>query len=241
MFFPFFDPLYLLLIGPAFILAMWAQNRVKGTYRKYSQVMSSSGIPAHVAARRLLDAVGLYNVEVKRVPGELTDHYDPTKKVLRLSDGVFDSNSLAAVAIAAHEAGHAMQDKIRYPFLVLRTAMVPITTFGSRFGYFMLIGGFLLAMFTGGGELGLAVAWIGLALFSTAFVFALITLPVEFDASKRALQMMESVYVISGAERLHAKKVLDAAALTYIAAMFIALMQVLYFALRLLALSGSRD
>jgi Zn-dependent membrane protease YugP len=233
--------LYLLLIGPAFILAMWAQNRVKGTYRKYSQVMSSSGIPAHLAARRLLDAVGLYNVEVKRVPGELTDHYDPTKKVLRLSDGVFDSNSLAAVAIAAHEAGHAMQDKIRYPFLVLRTAMVPITTFGSRFGYFMLIGGFLLAMFTGGGELGLAVAWIGLALFSTAFVFALITLPVEFDASKRALQMMESVYVISGAERLHAKKVLDAAALTYIAAMFIALMQVLYFALRLLALSGSRD
>ncbi|MYD92260.1 MAG: zinc metallopeptidase [Chloroflexi bacterium] len=220
---------------------MWAQNRVKGTYRKYSQVMSSSGIPAHLAARRLLDAVGLYNVEVKRVPGELTDHYDPTKKVLRLSDGVFDSNSLAAVAIAAHEAGHAMQDKIRYPFLVLRTAMVPITTFGSRFGYFMLIGGFLLAMFTGGGELGLAVAWIGLALFSTAFVFALITLPVEFDASRRAIQMMEGVYVISGAERVHAKKVLDAAALTYIAAMFIALMQVLYFALRLLALSGSRD
>ena len=185
--------------------------------------------------------MGLYNVDIKRVPGELTDHYDPTKKVLRLSDGVFDSNSLAAVAIAAHEAGHAMQDKIRYPFLVLRTAMVPITTFGSRFGYFMLIGGFLLALFTGGGELGLAVAWIGLALFSTAFVFALITLPVEFDASRRAIQMMESVHVISGAERLHAKKVLDAAALTYIAAMFVALMQVLYFALRLLALSGSRD
>ena len=220
---------------------MWAQNRVKGTYRKYSQVMSSSGIPAHLAARRLLDAVGLYDVEVKRVPGELTDHYDPTKKVLRLSDGVFDSNSLAAVAIAAHEAGHAMQDKIRYPFLVLRTAMVPITTFGSRFGYFMLIGGFLLALFSGGSPLGLAVAWIGLALFATAFVFALITLPVEFDASRRAIQMMESVYVISGAERVHAKKVLDAAALTYIAAMFIALMQVLYFALRLLALSGSRD
>lgn len=241
MFIPFFDPLYLLLIAPAFILAMWAQSRVKGTYNKYSQVMSSSGIPAHMAARRLLDAVGLYNVEVKRVPGELTDHYDPTKKVLRLSDGVFDSNSLAAVAIAAHEAGHAMQDKIRYPFLVLRTAMVPITTFGSRFGYFMLFGGLILVMFTGPSPIGLAVAWIGLALFSTAFVFALITLPVEFDASRRAIQMMESVYVISGAERLHAKKVLDAAALTYIAAMFIALMQVLYFALRLLALSGSRD
>ena len=241
MFIPFFDPFYLLLIGPAFILAMWAQSRVKGTYNKYSQVMSSSGIPAHMAARRLLDAVGLYNVEVKRVPGELTDHYDPTKKVLRLSDGVFDSNSLAAVAIAAHEAGHAMQDKLRYPFLVLRTAMVPITTFGSRFGYFMLFGGLILAMFTGGSPLGLTVAWIGLALFSTAFVFALITLPVEFDASRRAIQMMESVHVISGAERLHAKKVLDAAALTYIAAMFIALMQVLYFALRLLALSGSRD
>ena len=203
--------------------------------------MSSSGIPAHMAARRLLDAVGLYNVDIKRVPGELTDHYDPTKKVLRLSDGVFDSNSLAAVAIAAHEAGHAMQDKIGYPFLVLRTAMVPITTFGSRFGYFMLFGGLILVMFTGPSPIGLAVGWIGLALFSTAFVFALITLPVEFDASRRAIQMMESVHVISGAERLHAKKVLDAAALTYIAAMFVTLMQVLYFALRLLALSGSRD
>ena len=159
MFFPFFDPLYFLLIGPAFILAMWAQNRVKGTYRKYSQVMSSSGIPAHMAARRLLDAVGLYNVDIKRVPGELTDHYDPTKKVLRLSDGVFDSNSLAAVAIAAHEAGHAMQDKIGYPFLVLRTAMVPITTFGSRFRLFHAVRWLPAGDVHGRqSELGLAVA-----------------------------------------------------------------------------------
>ena len=172
VFIPFFDPLYLLLIAPAFILAMWAQNRVKSTYHKYSQVGSSAGIPAHLAARRLLDAVGLTNVEVKRVPGELSDHYDPKQKVLRLSDGVFDSSSLAAVAIAAHEAGHAMQDEIKYPFLMLRTAMVPITSFGSRFGYFMLIGGFLLAVFTGVSPIGLTIAWIGLGLFSTAFVFA---------------------------------------------------------------------
>tara|TARA_B100000029_G_scaffold243632_2_gene240878 strand:- start:2796 stop:3530 length:735 start_codon:yes stop_codon:yes gene_type:complete len=240
VFFPFFDPLYLILIAPAFVLAMWAQNRVKKTYAEYSKVMASSAIPAHVAARRLLDAVGLTTVEVKRVPGELSDHYDPTKKVLRLSDGVFDSTSLAAVAIAAHEAGHAMQDKIRYPFLVMRTAMVPITTFGSRFGYFMLIGGFFLAVLTGVSPIGLTIAWIGLALFSTAFVFALITLPVEFDASRRALGMMQAVGVINGSEGAHAKKVLDAAALTYVAAMFVALMQVLYFALRLLALSGRR-
>ena len=144
MFFPFFDPLYFLLIGPAFILAMWAQNRVKGTYRKYSQVMSSSGIPAHAAARRLLDAVGLYNVDIKRVPGELTDHYDPTKKVLRLSDGVFDSNSLAAVAIAAHEAGHAMQDKIRLPVPgSCGRPWCPSRRSGRDFGYFMLFGGLI--------------------------------------------------------------------------------------------------
>ena len=240
VFIPFFDPLYLLLIAPAFILAMWAQNRVKSTYHKYSQVGSSAGIPAHLAARRLLDAVGLTNVEVKRVPGELSDHYDPKQKVLRLSDGVFDSSSLAAVAIAAHEAGHAMQDEIKYPFLMLRTAMVPITSFGSRFGYFMLIGGFLLAVFTGVSPIGLTIAWIGLGLFSTAFVFALITLPVEFDASRRAVGLMEQAGLVTGGEGVHAKKVLDAAALTYIAAMFVALMQVLYFALRLLALSGRR-
>ncbi len=240
MFFPLFDPMYLLLIGPAFVLAMWAQSRVKGTYRKYSQVMSSTGLPANLAARKLLDSVGLFNVEVKRVPGQLSDHYDPTHKVLRLSDGVYASTSLAAVAIAAHEAGHAIQDQNRYPFLVLRTAMVPVTTFGSRFGYFLLIGGFLLVVFTGAGGIGLPIAWLGLALFSTAFVFALITLPVEFNASKRALALMERVAVVSGAERVHAKKVLDAAALTYVAAMFIALMQVVYFALQLLGMSGRR-
>ena len=240
MFFPFLDPYYLLLIGPAFIVAMWAQSRVRSTYKKYSRVMASSGMPAHLAARRLLDAVGLTNVEVKRVPGELTDHYDPRHKVLRLSDGVYGNSSLAAVAIAAHEAGHAMQDKVRYPFLVLRTAMVPVTSFGSRLGYFLLIGGFLLALFTGPGSPGIAIAWLGLILFSTAFVFSVITLPVEFNASRRAIRMMERVGVVSGAERVHAKRVLDAAALTYVAAMFVALMQVVYFALRLLALSGRR-
>ncbi len=237
MFFPLFDPLYLLLIGPAFIVAMWAQSRVRGTYQKYSQVMSSSGMSAAMAARRLLDSVGLYNVEVKRVPGDLTDHYDPRHKVLRLSDGVYGSNSLAAVAIAAHEAGHAMQDKVRYPWLVMRSAMVPMTTFGSQLGYVLLIVGFMLALFAQS-PIGVPIGVVGLVLFSTAFVFSLVTLPVEFNASSRALRLMETVQVVSGAERVHAKKVLDAAALTYVAAMFIALMQVLYFALRLLALAG---
>ena len=240
MFFPFFDPLYLLLVAPAFLVAMWAQARVRGTYQKYARVMSSSGISAYLAARRLLDAVGLFDVEVKRVPGALTDHYDPRHKILRLSDGVYGSSSLAAVAIAAHEAGHAVQDKVRYPFLVLRSAMVPITTLGSRLGYLLLIIGFVIAMLAGPDSFGVPMAWVGLVLFGTAFVFALITLPVEFNASNRALQMMETVGVVSGAERLHAKKVLDAAALTYVAAMFVALVQVLYFALRLLALSGGR-
>ena len=240
VFFPFFDIWYIVLIAPAFILAMWAQSRVRGTYQKYSQVVSSTGMPAAMAARRILDAVGLYNVEVRRVPGELTDHYDPRHKVLRLSEGVHDSNSLAAVAIAAHEAGHAVQDQTRYPWLVMRSAMVPVTTFGSKFGYVLLIVGFLMAGFLQS-EIGLPVAVIGLVLFSTAFVFSVITLPVEFNASARALKLMESVRVVSSPERVHAKKVLDAAALTYVAAMFIALMQVVYFALRLLALAGNRD
>ncbi|MBM4438667.1 MAG: zinc metallopeptidase [Actinobacteria bacterium] len=238
--FPFFDPLYLLLIAPAFVLAVWAQTRVRGTYQKYAQVMSSSGVPAYLAARKLLDAVGLFDVDVKRVPGELTDHYDPRHRVLRLSDGVYGSSSLAAVAIAAHEAGHAMQDKVRYPYLVLRSAMVPITTFGSQLGYFLLIIGFILAAATGAGSIGIPIAWLGLILFSTAFVFAVVTLPVEFNASTRALGMMETVGVVRGAERAHAKRVLDAAALTYVAAMFVALMQVVYFALRLLAITGAR-
>ena len=241
MFFPFFDPLYFLIIAPAFVLAIWAQSRVRGTYQKYSQVMSSSGMPAYLAVRRLLDAVGLFDVEVKRVPGELSDHYDPRHKVLRLSDGVYASSSLAAVAIASHEAGHAMQDKVRYPFLVLRSAMVPITTFGSQIGMWMLMIGFILAAAGGATGVGIPMAWIGLILFSTAFVFSVITLPVEFNASTRALAMMETVGVVTGPERSHAKKVLDAAALTYVAAMFVALMQVLYFALRLLSLSGRRD
>ena len=239
VFFPFFDPLYLVLLGPAFIVAMWAQSRVRGTYKKYSQVMSSSGMSAATAARRILDSVGLYNVEIKRVPGELTDHYDPRHKVLRLSDGVYGSNSLAAVAIAAHEAGHAMQDKVRYPWLVMRSAMVPLTTFGSKFGYVLLIVGFMLAAFVQS-PIGFPIAVIGLVLFSTAFVFSLVTLPVEFNASSRALRLMETVQVVTGAERVHAKRVLDAAALTYVAAMVVALMQVIYFALRLLALSGGR-
>ena len=241
MFFPFFDISYLLLIAPAFILAMWAQSRVRSTYRKYSQVVSSTGMPAAMAARQILDAVGLYNVEVRRVPGELADHYDPRQKVLRLSEGVYSSNSLAAVAIAAHEAGHAVQDQTRYPWLVMRSAMVPVTTFGSKFGYVLLIVGFLLAALMQQTEIGVPIAVVGLVLFSTAFVFSVITLPVEFNASTRALKLMESVRVVSSPERVHAKKVLDAAALTYVAAMFIALMQVVYFALRLLALSGNRD
>jgi len=197
-------------------------------------------LPAAMAARRILDAVGLHHVDVRRVPGELTDHYDPRHKVLRLSEGVYDSNSLAAVAIAAHEAGHAVQDQTRYPWLVMRSAMVPMTTFGSKFGYVLLFLGFIMAGFLQNYEIGVPIAVIGLLLFSTAFVFSVITLPVEFNASARALKLMESVRVVSSPERMHAKKVLDAAALTYVAAMFIALMQVLYFALRLLAMTGGR-
>ena len=224
VFFPFFDPLYLILIAPAFILAMWAQNRVKKTYAEYSKVVASSAIPAHVAARRLLDAVGLNTVEVKRVPGELSDHYDPRQKVLRLSGDVYANRSLAAVGIAAHEAGHAIQDAKNYAPLVVRNAVVPVANFGSSAGIWMCI-------------LGLIFQWepllyFGIIVFSGVVFFQLVNLPVEFDASARAKHELVTLGIVPAAEMSYVNKVLNAAALTYVAATLQAVMTLLYFIMR---------
>ena len=233
----FFSPTFLLFIVPAIIFAFWAQNRVRSTYREFSKIPTTAGMTGNIAAIRLLRSVGLRDVEIERIKGKMTDHYDPREKILRLSEGVHDSDSLAALAIVAHEAGHAIQDQIRYPFLAMRTAFVPTANISTRLGSFLLMGGLVLAMLSGN-AFGLAIAWIGLVLYSAAFVFTLITLPVEYDASRRALQLLQANGIVNNVEIGGAKKVLDAAALTYVAAMAAALMNIIYWAA---ALGGGRN
>ncbi len=227
----FFSPTYLLFMLPVIVFSFWAQSRVRGAYAKYSKVPVSSGLPGAQAARRLLQSVGLADVEIERTEGrrQLGDHYDPRDRTLRLSEGVHDDDSIAALAIAAHEAGHAIQDQVRYPFLALRTNFVPAANIGSRLGGLLLMGGLLLVMFSRS-PFGLTIAWIGLALYALAFIFTIITLPVEFDASRRALRLLQTSGMLNEVELGGAKKVLDAAALTYVAAMATALMSLLYWA-----------
>lgn len=228
----FFDFRYLLFMIPAFALALYAQIRVKNTYAKMSQIPSENHLTGAQIARRLLDSQGLYGVRVERVPGELTDHYDPQEKVIRLSDSVYGQTSVAAQGIVAHETGHAIQDKENYAYLKLRGAIVPAVNIGSNLGWILLLVG-LFANLTG-------LAWLGVALFSLGTVFALITLPVEFDASNRAMKLLASNGLVTRTEYGAAKSVLDAAALTYLAAAAGAILQLLYYVM-LLAGVNSRD
>ena len=226
MYYPFyFDWTYLLLI-PALILSMWAQFRVSGAFNCYSKVPSHSGMNATDMARALLHSEGIDDVAVERVPGKLTDHYDPQNKVLRLSDSTANSTSVAALGVAAHEAGHVLQHRDGYAPLVLRTAAVPVVNIGSMLSWPLFVAGLIFSW--------QPLLIVGIALFSLAVVFSLITLPVEFNASKRALAILESQGILQGEEMTGARKVLSAAALTYVASAFMAIMQLL----RLLALAG---
>lgn len=235
MFYPgfYFDPLWFILALPPLLLALYAQMRVHSTYAKYSQIPSVRRVPGYEVARRLLDAAGLSHVEIERVPGNLTDHYDPVHKVLRLSDGVYNSASVAAVGIVAHEVGHAIQDKVAYAPMRLRSGLVPVVNFGSQLGFWLFFIGFAMQ--------ALALAWAGVLLFSTTAIFALVTLPVEFDASNRALRMLEYNGLVTPEEYQGARAVLNAAALTYIAALAQALAQLLYFILRLSGMGRRED
>jgi Zn-dependent membrane protease YugP len=229
----FFSPLYLILALPALLLGLWAQMRVRSAFGKYSKVRSMSGVTGAQAARRILDTNGLYNVAVERVNGFLSDHYDPRSKTLRLSPDVYDTPSLAAVGVAAHEAGHALQDKAHYAPLQLRSAMVPSVQIGSWLGpIIFMVGLFMSTAF------GQTLAWVGLILFGATAVFALVTLPVEFDATKRAKQLLVSQGILAPQEMQGVNRVLDAAALTYVAAALQAIMTVIYYAYLLL---GRRD
>lgn len=224
-----FDPLYLLLALPALLLGMFAQARVRNNFNKYSQVRTWRGVTGAQVARSLLNSQGLYDVQVEESQGFLSDHYDPRTRTLRLSPDVYRSPSVAAAGIAAHEMGHALQHAGGYVPLQLRSALVPAVQFSSSFAPWIIMGGFLLRL--------TPLAWLGVILFAGAVVFSLITLPVEFDASRRAKQLLVSEGVLSVQETEGVNKVLDAAALTYVAAAIAAIGQLLYFVLRLTGMS----
>jgi Zn-dependent membrane protease YugP len=220
-----FDPRYLIFALPALLLAFYAQWRVRSTYKQYSRKPNRRGLSGHEAARILLRSAGLDHIQVEQVSGQLNDHFDPRRDILRLSKGVAESRSVASLGIVAHEIGHAMQDAANYAPLRARSGLVPIVSIGSWLGPIIFFAGFFLSAYTG----STAIAWLGLFLFAGTVVFALITLPVEFNASKRALQLLRSYQLASGPELQEAKKVLDAASLTYIAALAQALSTMLYY------------
>ncbi len=226
----FFDPLYLIYALPGLLLGMWAQSRVKRNFNKYAKVRTLQNVTGADVARSLLDAQGLYDVAIEEVQGTLTDHYDPRGKVLRLSPEVYRNPSVAAAGIAAHEMGHALQHAGGYFPLQIRSTLVPAAQFGSTLAPWIFMGGLLLNI--------TQVAWAGIILFGAAVLFTLITLPVEFDASARAKKLLVNNGVLIGDEINGVNKVLDAAALTYVAAAVSAIGTLLYFVLRLTG--GSR-
>jgi Zn-dependent membrane protease YugP len=213
--------------------SVWASVRVNTTFKKYSSVRPASGITGAEAARRVLDANGLYNVRIERISGNLTDHFDPRSNVIRLSDSVYGSSSASAIGVAAHEAGHAVQYASGYAPLKIRNAIIPVTNFGSRLAMPLILIGLL---FSGAGTQFLPIAYLGIACFSLSAVFQLLTLPTEFNASRRAMQSIESSGLLRGNELSAAGSVLSAAALTYVAALAVSIIQIL----RLLAIVNSR-
>jgi len=230
MFWGFFDPLYFIILAPGLALSLYATFRTKSTFSKYSKVESRSGLTGAQAAELMLRRQGVQGVRIERFGGWLSDHYDPGKKALRLSEDVYSSQSLSAIGVACHEAGHAIQDAHGYGMLSLRTALVPATNFSSTFAYIAMIGGFFLQM------AGLIL--VGVCLFSVGVVFSLITLPVEWDASKRAKVAMDAAGVLSPEESRHASKVLNAAFLTYLAAALTSLLTLAYYLIRLGVFGG---
>lgn len=224
------DPWFILLIV-AMIFSMVAQTKVSSTFNKYSRVRNRAGFTGAQVATQMLQNAGIYDVSVQRVAGNLTDHYDPRTKTLRLSQGVYDSMSVAALGVAAHETGHAIQHDVGYAPLALRSFFVPLANFGSRLAFPLIVIGFIVA---GGGS---TLVTLGILFFSLSVAFTVITLPVEFNASHRAIDLLVADGFLSSDEIGGAKKVLSAAAMTYVAAAFAAVVQLL----RLIAIFGRRD
>lgn len=227
MYFYGIDATYIFLVLPAVIFALWAQFNVKSTFSKYSKIASRSGMTGFDSARRILDANGLGDVRIAHVSGDLTDHYNPTDNTIYLSDSVYGSNSAAAIGVAAHEAGHAVQHATGYTPIKIRSAIIPITNIGSNLAMPLIILGIILSFPT--------LAYIGVAAFGLSTLFQLVTLPVEFDASGRALKALEGS--LDGEDLASARKVLRAAALTYVAALAVSLVNLL----RLLIIVAGND
>jgi uncharacterized protein len=224
------DPLYWMMMIPVFILSAFASFRVKSTFSKYSKIKTGSGFTGAEAAREILRINGLSGVQVVETSGFLSDHYDPGKRVVRLSPDVYNSSSISAIGVAAHETGHALQHSKSYGPLLLRNMFVPVASFGSSFAWIAIFGGMFLQMF--------GLVKIGIILFSTVVVFQLITLPVEFNASGRAKSILASRAMVSAAELKGVNSVLSAAAMTYVAAAASSIVTLLYFLLRSGILGG---
>lgn len=226
----YFDPTYSLVLIGVVICAI-ASGIVRSTFNRYSRVRSMSGYTGAMAAEAILHRAGIYDVRVERISGNLTDHYDPRSKILRLSDSVYNQTSVAAIGVAAHEVGHAIQHARGYVPLRLRSAIVPVVNIGSKLSWLLIFAGILI-----GGSRAQEILWLGILLFSTAVVFQLITLPVEFNASRRAVNMIGEMGILSRDELSGTRKVLSAAALTYVAGAISSILQLL----RLIILFGGR-
>ena len=227
------DWTYIIIVLPFVIFAMIASARVNSTFKRYSNVGSTWGLTGAEVARRILDSEGLTDVRIEMVRGHLSDHYDPRSRVVRLSESTYSSTSCAAIGVASHEVGHAIQHAKRYFPLTIRTAIIPITNIGSRLAMPLILIGILLSYFS---EYFAYVAYIGVACFALSALFQLITLPVEFNASRRALKILDSSHILMDNELVYARRVLSAAAMTYVAALAVSLAQIL----RLLLIVGRR-
>lgn len=228
---PYFyvDRYYWILIVPTMLFALWAQTRVSSTFNKYSKVMSRGGYTAAEICRRILDSNGLYHVRIEHISGSLTDHFDPSANVVRLSDTVYGSHSVASIGVAAHEVGHAIQYAVGYTPIRIRAAIIPVTNFGSKLSVPLILLGFVFQW--------QPVINLGIILFSLMTLFQLVTLPVELNASRRALRTLEGDNILYGEEVSQAKSVLTAAALTYVAALLTSVAQLM----RLILLYGRRN
>ena len=228
-----FDWTYLIIVLPCILLSLWASSSVNSTFNKYSKIMSLRRITGADAAQRVLSANGVTGVRIERISGNLTDHYDPKTNVIRLSDSVYDSASVAAIGVACHEAGHAVQYAQDYAPIKLRAAIIPVTNIGSKLAMPLILLGLVLSFL---GNFSYAIVYLGIACFGLSLLFQLVTLPVEFNASRRAIAAIENGEMLTADEQRGAKKTLKAAAMTYVAATAVALAQLL----RLILIFGGR-
>jgi len=236
MYYPYyygFDWTYIVLVLPCILLSLWASANVNSTFKKYSKQYSSRRLTGAEAAQRVLSANGVYGVRIDRVSGNLTDHYDPRTNVIRLSDSVYSNTSTAAIGVACHEAGHAVQYAQNYAPIKVRAAIIPLTNFGSKIAMPLILAGILMTFL---GSFSDTLIYLGIAAFGMSLVFQIVTLPVEFNASRRAMQAIESANILTEEEQRGARKTLTAAALTYVAATAVALAQLL----RLILMFGGR-